>query len=34
MSLRLRRNYPIVLLLVGILSFLAIAMGNAPIVAY
>jgi hypothetical protein len=34
MSLRFKRNYPIVLLLVSILSFLAIAMGHLPIVAY
>ena len=34
MSLRFKRNYRIVLLLVTILSFLAIAMGNQPIVAY
>jgi hypothetical protein len=34
MSLRFKRNYRIVLLLVTILSFLAIAMGNQPIIAY
>jgi hypothetical protein len=33
-SLRFKRNYRIVLLLVTILSFLAIAMGNQPIIAY
>jgi hypothetical protein len=34
MSLRFRRNYPMVLLLIAILSFLALAMGNQPIIAY
>jgi hypothetical protein len=34
MSLRFKRNYRIVLWLVAILCFLAIAMGNQPIVAY
>jgi hypothetical protein len=34
MSLKLKRNYPIILLLVAILSFLAFAMGNQPIIAY
>jgi hypothetical protein len=34
MSLRFKRNYPIILLLIAILSFLAFAMGNQPIIAY
>jgi hypothetical protein len=34
MSLKFRRNYPMVLLLIAILSFLALAMGNQPIIAY
>ena len=34
MSLKFKRNYPIILLLVVILSFLAFAMGNQPIIAY
>jgi hypothetical protein len=34
MSLRFKRHYHIVLMLVAILSFLAIAMGNQPILAY
>jgi hypothetical protein len=33
-SLRFKRNYRIILLLVTILSFLVIAMGHLPIVAY
>jgi hypothetical protein len=34
MSLRFKRNYPIIILLATILSFLALAMGNQPIIAY
>jgi hypothetical protein len=34
MSLKFKRNYPIILLLVAILSFLAFGMGNQPIIAY
>ena len=34
MSLKFKRYYPIILLLVTILSFLAFAMGNQPIIAY
>jgi hypothetical protein len=34
MSLRFKRNYPIVILLVTILSLLALAMGDQPIIAY
>ena len=34
MSLKFKRNYPIILLLVTILFFLALAMGGQPIVAY
>jgi hypothetical protein len=34
MSLKFKRHYPIILLLVAILSFLAFAMGNKPIIAY
>jgi hypothetical protein len=34
MSLRFKRNYPIILLLIAILSFLVFAMGNQPIIAY
>lgn len=34
MSLKFKRNYPIILLLVTILSFLAFAMGGQPIIAY
>jgi hypothetical protein len=34
MSLKFKRNYPIILLLVAFLSFLAFAMGNQPIIAY
>jgi hypothetical protein len=34
MSLRFKRNYHIIILLLTILSFLAIAMGNQPIIAY
>jgi hypothetical protein len=34
MSLKLKRNVPVLLLLVALLSFLALAMGNWPIIAY
>ena len=34
MSLKFKRNYRVILLLVSILSFLAIAMGHQPIIAY
>ncbi|MFZ5909378.1 MAG: hypothetical protein ACOYYU_05125 [Chloroflexota bacterium] len=34
MSLKFKRNYPTILLLVGILSLLAVTMGNQPVVAY
>lgn len=34
MTLRFKRNVPLVLLLVGILSLLALTMGNQPIVSY
>ena len=34
MSLKFKRNYPIIILLVAFLSFLAFAMGNQPIIAY
>ena len=34
MTLRFKRNYPLVLMLVAILSILALTMGNAPIVSY
>jgi hypothetical protein len=34
MSPRFRRNYPIILLLIIILSLLAFAMGDQPIIAY
>ena len=34
MTLRFKRNYPLVLMLVGILSILALTMGNQPIVSY
>ena len=34
MTLRFKRNVPIVLLLVSLVSFLALVMGNQPIVAY
>jgi len=34
MSLKLKRNYPIILLLVAILSFLVLVMGGQPIIAY
>ena len=31
MPLKLKRNYPIILTLIAILSFLAVVMGNLPI---
>lgn len=34
MTLKFKRNYRLILLLIAILSFLALAMGNLPIVAY
>ena len=34
MSLKLRRNLPLVVLLLAILTFLALGLGNQPIVAY
>jgi hypothetical protein len=34
MSLTFKRNYPIILLLIAILSFLAFAMGDQPLAAY
>ena len=34
MSLKLRRNLPLVLLLLAILTFLALGLGDQPIVAY
>jgi hypothetical protein len=34
MTLRYKRNLPLVLLLVGILSLFALTMGNQPIVSY
>ena len=34
MSLRFKRNCPIVILLVTILSLLVLAMGDQPIIAY
>jgi hypothetical protein len=34
MSLQFKRNYPLILLLVTILSFLAFVMGGQPIIAY
>jgi len=34
MSLKFKRNYPIILWLIAPLSFLAIAMGDQPIIAY
>lgn len=34
MSLKFKRNYPIVLLLVGILSLLALTLGDQPIASY
>lgn len=34
MSLKFKRNVPIILLFIGVLAFLVVAMGNLPIVAY
>jgi hypothetical protein len=34
MSIKFKRNLPLVLLLVGILSILTFAIGNYPIIAY
>ena len=34
MNLKLKRNIPIILMLVAFLSVLAITIGNQPIVAY
>ena len=34
MTLRFRRNVPVVLLLVTLLSFLVLVVGNQPIIAY
>jgi hypothetical protein len=34
MSLKFKRNYPLILLLVTILSFLVFVMGGQPIIAY
>ncbi len=34
MSLKLRRNLPLLLLLLAILTFLALGLGDQPIVAY
>lgn len=34
MTLKFKRNFPIVLMLVGILSLLALTMGNQQIVSY
>ena len=34
MNLRMKRYYPLVLLLIAILMFLVIAMGSLPITAY
>ena len=34
MSLKFRRNYPMILLLLAILCFLTLAIGDQPIVAY
>jgi hypothetical protein len=34
MTLKFKRNYRIILLLVTILSFLAFVLGNQPIIAY
>lgn len=34
MSLKFKRNYPIILALIVIFFFLAFAMGNQPIIAY
>ncbi len=34
MSLKFRRNIPIILLLVGVVAVLILAMGNLPIAAF
>ncbi len=34
MSLKFKRNVPIILMLVGVVAFLIVAMGTLPIVAY
>ena len=34
MTLKFKRNLPVILLLVAILAFLTLALGNLPIVAY
>jgi len=34
MSLKFKRNIPIMLLFVGVLAFLALVMGDLPIIAY
>lgn len=34
MSITLRRNLPLVLLLLAFLAFLVVALGNQPIIAY
>jgi len=34
MSLKTRRNLPLLLLLAAILAFLALALGNLPIIPY
>ena len=34
MSLKFKRNVPIILLLVAILTFLTFALGDLPIIAY
>ncbi len=34
MRLKIKRNYPIIVFLFAITSFLALAMGNQPIIAY
>jgi len=34
MSLKFKRNYPIILLLVSVLFFLAFGLGSQPIIAY
>ena len=34
MSLKLKRNYPLILLLITILSSLAFVLGSQPIIAY
>lgn len=34
MALKFKRNYPIILVLVGLLLLLAIVLGDYPIIAY